>query len=88
MNPIAGHTGWHYKISINSDFNITPDFSLFLNVDNIFDKLTALSESTSTYSGLPFYNGPSAAFPQGTEGFKAQSVITPTFLTFGFRQRF
>ncbi len=88
LNPIAGHTGWHYKISINSDFNITPDFSLFLNVDNIFDKLTPLSLSTATYSGIPFYNAPTAAFPQGTESFKAQSVITPTFLTFGFRQRF
>ncbi len=88
LNPIAGHTGWHYKISINSDFNITPDFSLFLNVDNIFDKLTPLSLSTATYSGQPFYNAPTAAFPQGTESFKPQSVITPTFLTFGFRQRF
>ncbi len=88
LNPIAGHTGWHYKISINSDFNITPDFSLFLNVDNVFDKLTPLSLATSTFSGIPFYNAPTAAFPQGTESYKPQSVITPTFLTFGFRERF
>ena len=88
LNPVTGHTGWHYKVSINTDFNISPSFSLFLNVDNIFDKLTALSLSTGTYSGIPFYNAPTAAFPQGTEVFKAQSVITPTFLTFGFRQRF
>ena len=88
LNPVAGHTGWHYKIAINTDFRITPDFSLFLNVDNVFDKLTPLSLATGTYAGQPFYNAPTAAFPQGQEVFKAQSVITPTFLTFGFRQRF
>ena len=88
LNPVTGHTGWHYKVSINTDFNITPDFSLFLNVDNIFDKLTPLSLATGTFSGQPYYNGPTAAFPQGQQVFRAQSVITPTFLTFGFRQRF
>ncbi len=88
LNPIAGHTGWHYKISINSDFNITPDFSLFLNVDNIFDKLTPLSLATSTFSGVPYYNGPTAAFPQGTESYRAQRVFTRRSLPFGFRQGF
>ena len=88
INPVTGYTGWHYKISINTDFNISPTFSLFLNVDNVFDKKTALSLATGTFSGQPYYVAPSAAFPQGQEVFQYQSKITPTFLTFGFRQRF
>ncbi|MGI4788311.1 MAG: carboxypeptidase regulatory-like domain-containing protein [Janthinobacterium lividum] len=88
LNPVTGHTGWHYKISINTDFNLTPDFSLFLNVDNVFDKKTALNLATGTYSGEPYYTAPTAAYPQGQEGFQYQSKVTPTFLTFGFRQRF
>ena len=88
LNPVTGHTGWHYKISINSSFYITPDFSLFLNVDNIFNKKTALSLATGTFSGEPYYVGPSAEFPQGQEVFRYQSKLTPTYLTFGFRQRF
>ena len=88
LNPVTGYTGWHYKISINTDFNITQDFSLFLNVDNVFDKKTALSLATGTFSGDPYYVSPTAAFPQGQEVFRYQSKLTPVFLTFGFRQRF
>jgi len=88
LNPVTGTTGWHYKISINSDFNLSPSFSLFLNVDNVFDKKTALSLATGTFSGQPYYNGPTAAYPQGQEVFRYQSKLTPTFLTFGFRQKF
>ena len=57
-------------------------------MDNIFDKKTALSLATGTFSGDPYYIAPTAAFPQGQEVFRYQSKITPTFLTFGFRQRF
>jgi len=88
LNPITGNTGWHYKVNINTDFNITQDFSLFLNVDNVFDTKTALSLATGTFSGEPYYSAPTAAFPQGQEGFQYQSKLTPVFLTFGFRQRF
>ena len=88
LNPVTGHTGWHYKISINSNFYLTPDFSLFLNVDNVFDKKTALSLATGTFSGDPYYVAPSAEYPQGQEVFRYQSKLTPTFVTFGFRERF
>ncbi len=88
INPVTGYTGWHYKISINTDFNLTQDFSLFLNVDNVFDKKTALSLATGTFSGDPYYVSPTAAFPQGQEVFGTQSKVTPTFITFGFRQKF
>jgi len=88
INPVTGYTGWHYKISINSDFNLTQDFSLFLNVDNVFDKKTALSLATGTFSGEPYYTAPTAAYPQGQEVFRYQSKITPVFITFGFRQKF
>jgi len=88
LNPVTGHTGWHYKIAINTNFYLTPSLSFFLNVDNVFDKKTALSLATGTFSGQPYYEGPSAAYPQGQEVFRYQSKLTPTFLTFGFRQRF
>lgn len=88
LNPLVGYTGWHYKISVNSDFNVTDTFSLFLNVDNVFDKKTALSLATGSFSGVPYYNAPSAAYPQGQEVYRYQSKLTPVYLTFGFRQRF
>ena len=88
LNPVVGYTGWHYKISINNDFNLTPTFSLFLNVDNVFDKKTALSLATGTFSGEPYYVAPTAQYPQGQEVFRYQSKLTPVYLTFGFRQKF
>lgn len=88
LNPLVGYTGWHYKISVNTDFNLTENTSLFLNVDNIFDKKTALSLATGTFSGEPYYTAPSAAYPQGQEVYRYQSKLTPIYLTFGFRQRF
>ena len=88
LNPLVGYTGWHYKVSVNTDFNVTDTFSLFLNVDNVFDKKTALSLATGSFSGVPYYNAPSAAYPQGQEVYKYQSKLTPVYLTFGFRQRF
>ena len=88
LNPLVGYTGWHYKISINTDFNLTDTFSLFLNVDNVFDKKTALSLATGSFSGEPYYTAPTAQYPQGQEVFRYQSKLTPVFLTFGFRQRF
>ena len=88
LNPVTGHTGWHYKISLNTNFYLTQDFSLFVNADNVFDKKTALSLATGTFSGEPYYVAPSAAYPQGQQVFRYQSKLTPIFLTFGFRQRF
>jgi len=88
LNPLVGYTGWHYKISVNTDFNVTDTFSLFLNVDNVFDKKTALSLATGSFSGEPYYTAPSAQYPQGQEVYRYQSKLTPVYLTFGFRQRF
>lgn len=88
INPVAGYTGWHYKISVNTNFYLTPTFSLFLNVDNIFDKKTALNLGTGTIAGEPYYLSPTPQYPQGQEVYRAQSQLTPIFLTFGFRQRF
>lgn len=88
VGPVTGRTGWHYKISMTTNFYLTPAFSLFFNVDNIFDKKTALSQASGSFSGEPFYNAPSARYPQGQEVFRADSILSPIFLTFGFRQRF
>ncbi len=88
VNPVSGFTGWHYKFGVNSNFNLTENFSLFLNVDNIFDKKTALSNATGTLSGNPYWSAPTAQYPQGQEHFGPSSILTPVFVTFGFRQKF
>lgn len=88
VNPITGYTGWHYKISMTSNFYLTQAFSLFVNVDNIFDRRTALSLATGSISGEPYYTPPTPQYPQGQEKFGPNSIITPIFLTVGFRQRF
>ncbi|MDQ2686959.1 MAG: hypothetical protein M3Y28_03745, partial [Armatimonadota bacterium] len=88
INPVVGYTGWHYKLSINNNFYLTPDFNLFLNIDNVFDSNTALALATGTFSGEPYYNAPSAQYPQGQQVYRYQSKLTPLFLTFGFRRRF
>ena len=88
VNPISGFTGWHYKFGVNSNFNLTDNFSLFLNVDNIFDKKTALSNATGALSGEPYWTAPTAQYPQGQEHFGPNSILTPIFVTFGFRQKF
>ncbi len=88
LNPTAGRSGWHYKISLNSNFYLTPTTSLFFDVDNVFDKKTVLNYATTTQSGTPYYEGPSAAFPQGRVYYGASTIITPIFATFGFRTKF
>ena len=88
LNPVQGYTGWHYKLSLNTDFNLSQDFSLFLNVDNVFDTKTALSLATGSFSGEPYYVAPTAEYPQGQEEFRYQSKLTPVYITFGFRQKF
>ena len=88
LNPTAGQSGWHYKISLNTNFYLTPNTSLFFDVDNVFDKKTVLNYATSTQAGTPYYEGPTAAFPQGRIYYGASTIITPIFATFGFRTKF
>ena len=88
INPVVGRTGWHYKITLNTNFYLTPTTNLFLNVDNIFDRKTAVTYATATQAGSPYYNAPTAAFPQGTNYYGPSTIITPIFLSFGFRHRF
>jgi outer membrane receptor protein involved in Fe transport len=88
VNPVVGYTGWHYKLSVNTNFNLTSSFSLFFNVDNIFDRRTALSLATTQLNGVPYYEPPSPEYPQGRQVYRASSQLTPIFLTFGFRQKF
>ena len=88
LNPTVGRSGWHYKISLNSNFYLTPTTSLFLDVDNLFGKNTVTNYNTATGSGAPYYVGPTAEFPQGRYYYGPATLITPTFLTFGFRTKF
>ena len=88
VNPVTGRTSWNYKISATTSFNLTQDFSLFLDVDNIFDRKTALSIATGSISGEPYYSAPTPQYPQGQEHFGPNSILTPVFLQFGFRQKF
>ena len=88
LNPTVGRSGWHYKISLNTNFYLTPTSSLFLDVDNLFSKNTVTNYNTATGSGAPYYVAPTAEFPQGRYYYGPATVITPTFLTFGFRTKF
>ena len=40
LNPTPGFTGWHYKFTLNTDFDVSPSTTLFVNVDNPFDRKT------------------------------------------------
>lgn len=88
LNPTVGRTGWHYKISLNTNFYLTPTTSLFLDVDNVFDKQTVTNYGTATGAGTPYYATPTAEFPQGRYYYGPATIITPTFITFGFRSKF
>ncbi len=89
LTPVVGHSSWHYKFSLNSDFFVSKDTNLFLNVDNIFDRLTATVISTTDANGQIYYNAPTAAQPQGSIHYGPGSgSITPIFLSFGFRHKF
>ncbi len=88
LNPVPGRSGWHYKFSFNTNFNLTPETSLFLNVDNPFDRKTVLSYSTADTAGNPYYIAPTAAFPQGKVYYGPSTILTPVFLTVGFRHKF
>jgi outer membrane receptor protein involved in Fe transport len=85
---VIGHSGWHYKITLNTTFHITDSTSLFLNVDNVFDRLTVLTYATSTQAGQPYYHAPTAQYPQGWEYFGPSTTITPIFVSGGFRYKF
>ena len=87
-NPVVGRTGWHYKISINTNFYLTPDTNLFVNVDNIFDRLTATNLGTADLNNRAFYSPATAQYPQGQNYFGTQATLTPIFVSFGFRHKF
>jgi len=89
LNPVVGRSGWHYKISLNSDIFLTPDTNLFVNVDNVFDRLTATVISTTDANGQIYYSAPTAQQPQGHVYYgRGAGSITPIFLSFGFRHKF
>ncbi len=88
LNPVVGRSGWHYKISLNSSIILTPDTSLFLNVDNVFDKKTVVSYSTADATGAPYYIKPTAEYPQGRVYYGPSTILTPVFLSVGFRHKF
>ena len=89
LTPVVGNSGWHYKISLNSDFFVSRDTNLFLNVDNVFDKQTATVISTTNAGGQIYYSNPTAAQPQGHIYYgRGAGSLTPIFLSFGFRHKF
>jgi outer membrane receptor protein involved in Fe transport len=88
LNPVAGRSGWHYKVSINSNFYLSKLTNLFLNVDNVFDKKTVLAYSTTTQAGQSYYDPPSAQYPQGRIYYGNSTIITPIFLSFGVHTKF
>jgi len=88
VNPVVGRSGWHYKISLNTTFHVTPKFSLFLNVDNLFSQKTVTNYATTTQAGQPYYEQPSPEYPQGRVYYGPSTTITPIFTSFGFKYAF
>jgi hypothetical protein len=87
-SPIIGQTGWHYKFTLNNDLFVAKTTSLFLNIDNVFNRKTVLAQSPTTAAGQPFYSAPSAAYPQGLIYYGNSINLTPRFVSFGIRTRF
>lgn len=88
LNPTVGWSGWHFKISLNTTYHLTEDTSLFLNVDNIFDSNTIVNYATANQAGAIYYSQPTAQYPQGRVYYGPAAIISPIFLSFGFRQKF
>ncbi len=88
LNVSPGKTGYHYKFTLNNNFNLTDRLGLFLNVDNLFDKQFAEIFATSDEAGNVFYDPPSAQYPQGRVYYGRRDIVTPTSLQVGFRVKF
>jgi hypothetical protein len=88
VNPVVGYTGWHFKFALNTTLHVSQRFSLFVNADNVFDRLTTTVLSTGTVAGAPYYTKPTAQYPEGREFFGPAATLTPIFLSFGFKEKF
>jgi hypothetical protein len=87
-NPIIGTTGWHYKITLNTTFHVSSSTSLFLNVDNVFDHLTPVTLAPTQQTGVIYYHPPTAQQPQGYIYYGPSAILTPIFVSVGFRTKF
>jgi hypothetical protein len=88
LDPIPGQSGWHYKITLNTNIYLTQNTNLFFNVDNIFDKKTVLNYGTETEAGQLYYLQPTPEFPEGRVYYGPSEIITPIFVSFGCRVKF
>jgi hypothetical protein len=88
INPVVGRTGWHHKVSINTNLTITPTASFFLNIDNLFNEKIATVLGTQSQSGQIYYQNPTAEYPQGRISYGSATIVTPIFTSFGFRYKF
>lgn len=88
VNPVVGRSGWHYKISVNSNFYLNESSNLFLNIDNIFNRKTVVNYSTATQAGVPYYLDPTPEYPQGRVYYGPSTQLNPLFVSFGVRTRF
>ena len=88
LNPTPGRTGWHYKFTLNTDFDVTPTTTFFFNVDNPFDRHTALILAPVTEHGDLFYRQPTFAHPQGQVYYGPNTQLIPVYVSFGVRLHF
>lgn len=88
QNPVAGRSGWHYKISLNNNFYVNPNAWFFLNVDNVFNKRTVLQYAITNGAGAVNYSAPTAEYPQGRIQYGSRTETRPRFISFGIRTRF
>lgn len=88
FNAVPGQTGWHYKLSINTNIHVSERVTCFFNVDNIFDSKTVLNYGTETATGLAYYDPPTAQYPQGKIYYGPVTLITPIFTSIGVKYSF
>ena len=81
-------SGWHAKLSLNTNFYLNGVTNLFVNVDNILNSDQVLNYATTTQDGTPYYLAPSAQYPQGRIYYGPAGTITPIFISFGIRSKF
>ena len=88
LNATPGRTGWHYKFTLNTDFDVTPTTTFFFNVDNPFDRKTALILAPTNEHGNLFYRQPTFAHPQGQVYYGPNTILIPVYVSFGIRLHF
>lgn len=88
-SPFVGSSGWHHKVSLNTNFPLTGSTSLFLNIDNVFDHQTVTNYGNyNPLTYATYYLPPTPSFPEGKIIYESVTQLPPIFVSFGIREKF